>query len=98
MIAPKSEQPARILIIDDQEQNIRLLARILQRAGYENIASTTNPSHARAIQSQFNPDLVLLDVHMGGKDGFEVLTEAPNREDVAAKDAFRLFGFQYLPQ
>ena len=75
MIAPKSEQPARILIIDDQEQNTRLLTRILQRAGYENIASTTNPSDARAIQSQFNPDLVLLDVHMGGKDGFEVLTE-----------------------
>ena len=72
---PRTEQPARILIIDDQEQNIRLLARILQRAGYENIASTTNPSDALAIQSQFNPDLVLLDVHMRGKDGFEVLTE-----------------------
>ncbi|HVS59961.1 MAG TPA: response regulator [Gemmatimonadaceae bacterium] len=75
MIAPKSEQPARILIIDDQEQNTRPLTRILQRAGYEKIASTTNPSDALAIQSQFNPDLVLLDVHMRGKDGFEVLTE-----------------------
>jgi putative two-component system response regulator len=69
------EQSARILIVDDQEQNIRLLARILERAGYEHIASTTNPEDVMAIRSQFNPDLVLLDLHMRGKDGFEVLTE-----------------------
>lgn len=77
--APRSEQPARILIIDDQEQNIRLLARILKGAGYENIASTTNPSDALTIQGQFKPDLVLLDVHMRGKDGFEVLSELVSR-------------------
>jgi putative two-component system response regulator len=78
---PQSEQPARILIIDDQEQNIRLLTRILQRAGYQNIASTTNPEDALALQAEFGPDLVLLDVHMGEKDGIEVLTElvSPDR-------------------
>ena len=78
---PQGEKPARILIIDDQEQNIRLLTRILQRAGYQNIASTTNPQDAIALQTQFNPDLVLLDVHMGGKGGLEVLAElvSPDR-------------------
>jgi putative two-component system response regulator len=70
-----SEQCARILIVDDQEQNIRMLTRILERAGYEHIASTTNPEDVMAIRSQFRPDLVLLDLHMRGKDGFEVLTE-----------------------
>jgi putative two-component system response regulator len=73
--APSEGGPARILIVDDQEQNIRLLTRILNRAGYENVAATTNPEDTLAIQAQFKPDLVLLDLHMRGKDGFEVLSE-----------------------
>ena len=71
--APRREKPARILIIDDQEQNTRLLARILAKAGYEQVASTTNSDDALALHAQFKPDLVLLDVHMRGKDGFAVL-------------------------
>lgn len=78
-MAPPTESPhtkaARILIIDDQEQNISLLRRILARAGYENIASTANPAEARALNEQFKPDLVLLDLHMGDMDGFQVLQE-----------------------
>ena len=73
--APRREKPARILIIDDQEQNTRLLARILAKAGYEQVASTTNSDDALALYAQFKPDLVLLDVHMRGKDGFAVLEE-----------------------
>src|SRR5438034_4360375 len=71
--APRREKPARILIIDDQEQNTRLLARILAKAGYEQVASTTNSDDALALHAQFKPDLVLLDVYMRGKDGFAVL-------------------------
>ena len=74
--APRREKPARILIIDDQEQNTRLLARILAKAGYEQVASTTNSDDALALHAQFKPDLVLLDVHMRGKDGFAVLEES----------------------
>src|SRR5206468_190068 len=81
MNASNGVSPARILIVDDQEQNIRLLSRILERAGYQNIAATTNSEDTLAIQAQFKPDLVLLDLHMRGKDGFEVLTEllSPDR-------------------
>ncbi|MDP9279280.1 MAG: response regulator, partial [Gemmatimonadota bacterium] len=76
----RNSEPARILIIDDQAQNISLLKRILVRAGYENIASTTNPAEALTLKEQFQPDLVLLDLHMGqDKDGFQVLQElVPN--------------------
>jgi putative two-component system response regulator len=74
--APKHAKPARILIIDDQAQNIALLRRILERAGYESIASTTNPAEALALKETFQPDLVVLDLHMGeNKDGFQVLEE-----------------------
>ena len=73
--ASPQTKPARILIVDDQEQNISLLRRILARAGYENIASTTSPTEALALKEQFEPDLVLLDLHMGDMNGFQVLQE-----------------------
>lgn len=73
--APRGANPARILIVDDQEENIALLCRILSRAGYENIASTTNPAEALGLKKQFQPDLVLLDLHMGDMNGFQVLKE-----------------------
>ncbi|MFL5480993.1 MAG: HD domain-containing phosphohydrolase [Gemmatimonadaceae bacterium] len=68
-------RPAKILVIDDQEQNIKLLTRILEKDGYEHVRSTTNAGEALSIYSEFNPDLVLLDLHMREKDGFEVLQE-----------------------
>ncbi len=73
---PRHSKPARILIIDDQAQNVELLRRILDRAGYEHIASTTNPAEALSLKEEFRPDLVVLDLHMGEeKDGFQVLEE-----------------------
>jgi putative two-component system response regulator len=73
--ASPGTKPARILIVDDQEQNISLLRRILARAGYENIASTTIPADVLSLKEQFQPDLVLLDLHMGDMNGFQVLQE-----------------------
>ena len=78
MNSDRAKAPAksgRILIVDDQEQNIRLLARILTKAGYDQLASTTNSDEALALHIQFKPDVVLLDLHMRGKDGFQVLEE-----------------------
>lgn len=73
--ASTADKAARILIIDDQEENVHLLERILANAGYEEVASTTNSVDAHRLQTQFKPDLVLLDLHMSGKDGFQVLEE-----------------------
>ena len=71
----KWDRPARILVIDDQEQNIRLLTRILEKDGYEQVRWTSNAAEALGVYTQFKPDLVLLDVHMREKDGFQVLEE-----------------------
>lgn len=73
--APPQTKAARILIVDDQEQNISLLRRILDRAGYENVESTTTPAEVLTLKERFQPDLVLLDLHMGDMNGFEVLQE-----------------------
>jgi putative two-component system response regulator len=65
----------RILIVDDQASNIHVLERILHRAGYAHLRSTTDPRCAAALFDDVQPDLVVLDLHMPEMDGFAVLDE-----------------------
>ena len=74
----KSDQDlksARILIVDDQPVNVKLLEKILDTAGYSNVVATTDSREAATLFSQAPTDLVLLDLNMPHKDGFEVLAE-----------------------
>lgn len=64
---------ARILIIDDQSENVALLRRLLSKAGYDEVQSTIEPSRAEILYEAYRPDLVLLDLHMPEMDGFAVL-------------------------
>ncbi|MBD0383614.1 HD-GYP domain-containing protein [Paenibacillus sedimenti] len=64
---------AKILIVDDQEYNIDLLERILRRAGFANLHSTTDSLKLEPLFYEIAPDIVLLDLHMPGIDGFEAL-------------------------
>lgn len=66
---------AGILIVDDEDSNVRLLEAILRREGYTNVASTTDPRHALPLFSDLEPDLVLLDLMMSRMDGFQVMSE-----------------------
>jgi len=69
-----SEAPKpRLLIIDDQQENIRLLERILTQAGYLDITTATDPSRVSELYELSKPDIVLLDLHMPAHDGFSVL-------------------------
>jgi len=64
---------ARILIVDDEEQNIVLLRRLLERAGFSRLESTTDPRQVADLYVHFRPDLILLDLHMPHMDGIQVL-------------------------
>src|SRR4051795_4861592 len=83
----------RILAVDDEDSNLLLLRRILERAGYTEVVVTTQPSQAPGLFVQMQPDLVLLDLHMPGMDGFELmerlalLTEAGSGVPVLALTA-----------
>jgi putative two-component system response regulator len=66
---------ASILIVDDEEANVELLKRILEPAGYADLRSTTKPEEVLSLCEDHRPDLLLLDLLMPGKDGFEVLDE-----------------------
>ena len=66
---------ARILIVDDEPANVRLLERLLQTAGYREITSTTDAREALAKFRAADPDLVLLDLMMPHLDGIAVLEQ-----------------------
>jgi signal transduction histidine kinase len=71
----ETRKRARILIVDDQEQNVRLLERLLQQAGYTTLESSTDPRLVMPLFSEFRPDLILLDLMMPHLDGFGVMRE-----------------------
>lgn len=73
MISETDIRHAKILIVDDQESNIRLLESVLARAGYTSIAATTNPYEVYELHRRNRYDLILLDLKMPGMDGFQVL-------------------------
>ncbi len=73
----------KILVVDDDRVNIRILHGILQTAGYV-IAEADTGEKALELYQQFQPDLVLLDVVMPGINGFETCRELIRRYDVKA--------------
>src|SRR6476469_8908103 len=80
-------QLARLLVVDDEEANRRLLDRILRNAGYSNVRTLGDPREVESVVEEYEPDLLLLDLQMPHLDGFAVLQHlAPH-----------LSGATYLP-
>src|SRR5688500_10532820 len=65
---------ARILIVDDESQNRELLDVMLGPEGYL-IMTASNGEEALAAIATQPPDLILLDVMMPGRDGYQVTAE-----------------------
>jgi signal transduction histidine kinase len=66
---------AKILIVDDQLANVRLLERLLATAGYRDLSTTTDSREAVERYRTFQPDLILLDLLMPHLDGVAVLEQ-----------------------
>jgi putative two-component system response regulator len=63
----------RILVVDDNPLNVRVIERMLKAAGYSNIETTGNPSRVVTLYRNQPPDLILLDLHMPEVSGFQVM-------------------------
>jgi putative two-component system response regulator len=70
---PRAFEDARILIVDDQPANVRLLERLLTANGYTHVTGTSDPRRVLALFEEIRPDLLLLDLHMPHLDGFGVM-------------------------
>lgn len=64
---------SKILIVDDQEPNTKLLKRILQSFKYNNVDILLEPREVLGYCQNSAPDLILLDLKMPFMDGFEVM-------------------------
>ena len=66
---------AKILIVDDEQANVRLLERILELIGATRVCTTCDSREAMALFLDFKPDLVLLDLHMPNVTGFDIMEQ-----------------------
>src|SRR5438445_9848007 len=67
-----SQSPARLLVVDDDENNRDMLSRRLERRGLTVEVAVDGPAALAAIErGRF--DLILLDIEMPGLNGFDVL-------------------------
>ena len=64
--------PRRILVVEDNPLNLKLVRDVLQFAGYEVIEAHSGEEGVRAAQAD-PPDLVLMDLQLPGIDGTETL-------------------------
>jgi putative two-component system response regulator len=75
MLTAEEITKGRILVVDDTESHVILLRKILKGAGYLSVATTTDPEEAVALYKEFQPDLLVLDLHMSPIDGFQILDQ-----------------------
>ncbi len=68
-------EPARyrILVVDDDAANQTYLRRLLNKHGYTDVQTATDGDELLARAGSLDVDVVLLDLHMPGSDGFTVL-------------------------
>ena len=67
--------PAKILVVDDEPSNVRLLERMLDLFGGLEYRTTTDPREAVPMFAEFQPDLVLTDLHMPHLDGYALMEQ-----------------------
>lgn len=82
---------SKIIAIDDNPANLELVQAMLATAGYENVICIDNPFAAVQAVLNSGADLAILDLHMPGKSGLEVLAEI--RRHLAVGDFFPVLVF-----
>lgn len=75
-----AENNFKILIVDDNNENRRVLATVLNKNNDYNITLANDGFSALESTFSENPDLILLDIMMPGMDGFEVAEKLKNDE------------------
>lgn len=73
LISDEHMKRCGILVVDDQAANVKLLGRVLQANGFENVKTMTDSREVMATLRESEIDIVLLDIRMPHLDGFDIL-------------------------
>ena len=73
----------RILVVDDQEDNRRILRDLLTASGFEVIEAKTGEESVALAEAQI-PDLILMDIQLPGIDGYEATRQIKAKPALSA--------------
>ena len=106
----RMEKKRRILVVDDNPVNIRLIKTILEKEGYDTVSATDGPAAIETARAE-SPDLVLMDIFMGEMSGLDacrlikeeketgdipVIFVTANTDDAVLQKAFESGGSDYV--
>jgi len=86
---PQPKTARRVLVVDDDATQTLLAQRFLTAAGFQ-VRALTDPLQILEVLAVFEPDLILMDLHMPGADGAELATI------IRAQDPFRAVPILFL--
>ena len=89
---PFNRPPLRALVVDDNKDAARLLARLLKLSGHSTRIALDGPE-AIEVASTFRPDLIILDIGLPGMDGYEVCRRLRSDPDGAPATLVALTGW-----
>ena len=64
---------SRILIVEDDPDNVHLLELFFETSGFTNVHATSDARNVDSLVAELEPDVILLDLHMPHLDGLEVM-------------------------
>ena len=73
----------QILVVEDNERNMRLFCDVLQASGYRTLQATTG-EQAVELVFEHRPDLVLMDIQLPDIDGVEALSRVRSDDGFAS--------------
>jgi signal transduction histidine kinase len=76
-------EDARVVVVDDNLPSAQLVQALLARAGLPSVPAVTEGRELLAKWDTLDPELILLDLHMPGMDGYAVLAEVRRRATAA---------------
>ncbi|CAK0766989.1 putative two-component system response regulator [Gammaproteobacteria bacterium] len=71
----------RILIVDDEPINLKLLGNMLSSQGYQELVIVDDPREVVDLYLTARPDLILLDINMPYLDGYQVMEQLKKLND-----------------
>jgi two-component system cell cycle response regulator DivK len=80
-----------ILIVEDNEKNMKLVRDVLQAKGYATLEAVTGEDGVR-LAAERSPDLILMDIQLPGISGIEALRELREKPETAGIPAIARHG------